>query len=117
MLAQQFAVNTLRPGDVCLTVSYSGANANTLHACRAAKERGATVIAITSFAQSPLTHIADVKLVTGQVTHSHNIDPFLSRLSHLLVLHTLHSALESRASHDDTASMREVVAEALARDA
>jgi len=108
VLAQQFAVNTLRPGDVCLTVSYSGANANTLHACRAAKER---------CAQSPLTHIADVKLVTGQVTHSHNIDPFLSRLSHLLVLHTLHSALESRASHDDTASMREVVAEALARDA
>jgi RpiR family transcriptional regulator, carbohydrate utilization regulator len=116
VLAQQFAVNTLQPGDVCLTVSYSGANANTLLACRAAKERGATVIAITSFARSPLTHLADITLVTGQVTHSHNIDPFLSRLSHLLVLHTLHSALELRASDDDTASMRNVVADALTVD-
>lgn len=116
VLGQQFAAHSLVAGDVCLTVSYSGANAHTLRACRAAKEGGATLIAVTSFARSPLTQLADISLVTGPLTRAHDIDPFLSRLSHLLVLHTLHSALFARSSTADVAQMREVVAEALAND-
>ena len=116
VLGQQFAAHSLTAHDVCLTVSYSGANTHTLSACRAAKEGGATVIAVTSFARSPLTQLADISLVTGPLTRAHDIDPFLSRLSHLLVLHTLHSALFDRSSGADVAYMREVVAEALVSD-
>jgi RpiR family carbohydrate utilization transcriptional regulator len=116
VLGQQFAAHSLTAADVCLTVSYSGANTHTLRACRAAKEGGATVIAVTSFARSPLTQLADIALVTGPLTRAHDIDPFLSRLSHLLVLHTLHTALFARGAHGAVAHMRDVVAEALVGD-
>ena len=117
VLGQQFAARSLTGADACLTVSYSGANAHTLRACRAAKEGGATLIAVTSFARSPLTQLADISLVTGPVTRTHDVDPFLSRLSHLLVLHTLHTALQARPGSTATAPMREVVAEALIDEA
>jgi RpiR family carbohydrate utilization transcriptional regulator len=116
VLGQQFAASSLGPGDACLTVSYSGANAHSLRACRAAKEGGATLIAVTSFARSPLTQLADIILVTGPVTRTHDVDPFLSRLSHLLVLHTLHTVLQTRTTVMATAPMRNVVAEALIAD-
>jgi RpiR family carbohydrate utilization transcriptional regulator len=116
VLGQQFAASSLAPGDACLTVSYSGANAHSLRACRAAKEGGATLIAVTSFARSPLTQLADIALVTGPVTRTHDVDPFLSRLSHLLVLHTLHTVLQTRTTGTATAPMRNVVAEALIVD-
>jgi RpiR family carbohydrate utilization transcriptional regulator len=116
VLGQQFAAHSLTAGDVCLTVSYSGANTHTLSACRAAKEGGADVIAVTSFARSPLTQLADIALVTGPLTRAHDVDPFLSRLSHLLVLHTLHTALLARTTGPDFAQMRDVVAEALVQD-
>ncbi|MFO7689881.1 MAG: MurR/RpiR family transcriptional regulator [Cryobacterium sp.] len=116
ILGQQFAARSLTGDDACLTVSYSGANAHTLRACRAAKEGGAVLIAVTSFARSPLTQLADISLVTGPVTRAHDVDPFLSRLSHLLVLHALHAALHSRTTAAATAPMRDVVAEALIAD-
>jgi len=116
VLGQQFAASSLTPADVCLTVSYSGANAHTLHACRAAKEGGATLIAVTSFARSPLTQLADIALITGPLTRAHEIDPFLSRLSHLLVLHALHTALLARSAPENLAHMRDVVADALIDD-
>jgi RpiR family carbohydrate utilization transcriptional regulator len=116
VLGQQFAARSLTGADACLTVSYSGANVHTLRACRAAKEGGAVLIAVTSFARSPLTQLADISLVTGPVTRTHDVDPFLSRLSHLLVLHALHTALHARTTDTSTAPMRDVVAEALIAD-
>ena len=115
VLGQQFAAASLTPADVCLAVSYSGANVHTLHACRAAASGGARVVVITSFARSPLTRLADIALVTGPVTQAHDVDPFLSRLSHLLVLHTIHSVLAEH-SESGTDQMRGVVADALVAD-
>ncbi|MGV8912053.1 MAG: MurR/RpiR family transcriptional regulator [Rhodoglobus sp.] len=113
--AQQFAARLLKVGDVCLAVSYSGANANTLKACSAAKDGGgATVIAITSFARSPLTRLADISLVTGPVTRNHDVDPHLSRISHGLVLHALQRAVFAQPDGDSLiTSMRDVVADSL----
>lgn len=121
VLAQQFAARLLGPEDVCLAVSYSGANRHTLTACQAAKGNGAKIIAVTSFSRSPLMRLTDIALVTGPVNRSHDVDPFLSRLSHSVVLHALHFAvLASKATPDSNdaeplaARMRDVVADALA---
>jgi RpiR family transcriptional regulator, carbohydrate utilization regulator len=113
VLAQQFASRSLTDRDVCLAVSYSGANAHTIAACRAAADCGATVIAITSFARSPLARIASITLATGPVSRAHDVDPFLSRLNHLVVLHALSTALAERSQLADVADMRHVVADAL----
>jgi RpiR family carbohydrate utilization transcriptional regulator len=116
VLAQQFAAHSLGPGDVCLAVSYSGANLHSLAACRAASDRGATVIVITSFARSLLARLGTVALVTTPVGNTHGIDPFLSRLNHLVILHALHSLLAHRIG-SPVAEMRHVVADALTDDA
>ena len=115
VLGQQFAAASLTAADVCLAVSYSGANVHTLQACRAAAAGGATVVVITSFARSPLTRLAGIALVTGPVTRAHDVDPFLSRLSHLLVLHTIHAMLAQRTG-SGTDQMRGVVADAIVAD-
>jgi len=117
ILAQQFAVHSLSDQDVCLAVSYSGANAHTLTAARTAVALGARLIVVTSYARSPLARIATIALVTGPASRAHDVDPFLSRLGHLVVLHALHTALSARSGGGDTAHMRHVVADALAEDA
>lgn len=117
VLAQQFAAHALGPADVCLAVSYSGANAHSLGAGRAAKDGGATVIAVTSFVKSPLTRIADIVLLTGPIDRAHDVDPLLSRISHQLVLLALHAAVAERLGTQAPGNMREVVAEALTDEA
>lgn len=112
VLAQQFAAHALEPGDVCLAVSYSGANAHTLAACRAAAERGADVVAVTSFARSPIVRLCTVALVAAPAGGGEGVDPFLSRLNQFVVLHVLHALLARRIGSAD-AEMQEVVAGAL----
>ncbi|QNA91605.1 MurR/RpiR family transcriptional regulator [Microbacterium sp. Se63.02b] len=48
-VSQQLTARVLRPGDVCVVVSSSGANMVTLAAAAAAREAGATVVGVTSF--------------------------------------------------------------------
>ncbi|MGV2982577.1 MurR/RpiR family transcriptional regulator [Microbacterium sp. AGC85] len=62
-IAQQIAARHLTTDDVCLIVSGSGANEATLRVAAAATRGGAKVIALTSFAASALTGLADLSLV------------------------------------------------------
>ncbi|HLS92517.1 MAG TPA: MurR/RpiR family transcriptional regulator [Microbacterium sp.] len=115
-LAQQFAAHTLAPGDLCLALSYSGANVQTLRACAAASNRGAEVAVITSYVRSPIGRLADLVVATGPAGERHDIDPFFARLGHTVVLHALHAALAPDALEADIAEMRHVIADALADD-
>ncbi|WP_105566174.1 MurR/RpiR family transcriptional regulator [Microbacterium halophytorum] len=112
-LAQQFAAHTLGHGDLCLALSYSGANVQTLRACQAAADRGATVAVITSYSRSPIGRLAALVVATGPAGEAHDVDPFLARLGHTVVLHALHSALEPRAG---VVEMRGVVTDALTEE-
>ena len=115
-LAQQLAVHSLTGDDLCFALSYSGANVQTIRACAAASERGASVILVTSYARSPLGRIADVVIATGPVGSVHDLDPYLARLGHTVVLHALHHGLAERSAPVDAAGMRHVVADALSDD-
>lgn len=115
-LAQQFAVHSLTSQDVCLALSYSGANVQTLRACTAASEKRATVVLITSYARSPLGRLADIVIATGPVGSPHDLDPYLARLGHTVVLHALHGALAQHTASADVADMRDVVVDALSDD-
>lgn len=113
-LAQQFAVNSLDERDLCFALSYSGANIQTLRACSAARDRGARVAAVTSFARSPIGRTAHLVIATGPAAESHDVDPFLARIGHTVVLHALHSAFSEGMAPGDAAGMRHVVADAIA---
>ncbi|GAB3043586.1 MurR/RpiR family transcriptional regulator [Sediminivirga luteola] len=112
--AQQFTARGLGAADVCLAVSYSGANRNTLATCGTAREQGATMISVTSFTQSPLMRLTDIALVTGSVRKPHAIDPFQSRLAHMAALQALCMLVEGGDS--TVPQMRSVVADSLTEE-
>lgn len=115
-LAQQFAVHSLKPREICFALSYSGANVQTLQACTAAAERGARVLAVTSYTRSPLGRIADLVVSTGPAAAAHDVDPYLARLGHTVALHALHAAMARHIEPSEVADMRHVVVDALTDD-
>jgi len=90
---QHVAARLLRPNDVCLAVSHTGATRETLAAARAAAAAGATTIAVTSFARSPLTEVAGIVLVAGSQETSLRVEAMASRVAHLTVLDALFVAV------------------------
>ncbi|MQP33275.1 SIS domain-containing protein [Rhodococcus erythropolis] len=117
ILAQQFSSRLLSPDDVCLAVSYSGANIHTLRACSASRDRGAAIIAVTSFVHSPLTRLSDHVLWAGAGLLENDADSFASRVSQTAILYALHRAILGHPEHRDADwGALEVVADALSED-
>lgn len=69
-LAQQISARQLGAGSVCLVLSGSGANRATLTGMTAARESGARVLLVTSFARSAAVELADIALVIPPVDGS-----------------------------------------------
>ena len=95
VLAQQFTARLLEREDVCVAISFSGANRHTLDAVDAARLAGARVVAVTSTGLSPLAKLADACLVTGTASAASEI--LSSRVAHMLVLNALNLAVQQRA--------------------
>lgn len=100
-------------GDVCAVVSHTGATRESLQAARAAHAAGAAVIAITSFARSALTELADHVIVAGTRDLDFRLEAMASRLAHLAVLDALLVAV-SRRDPDRSEAALTRYAEALA---
>lgn len=62
-IGQSFASRLLGSDCTAFVISGSGVNAHSLSAARAAKSAGAHVVAMTYFAASPLTSLADISLI------------------------------------------------------
>lgn len=87
---------TLGPQDAALVVSHSGRTPDVVAAANRARERGASVIAVTSSTGSPLARTADHVLVaTGRET-AYRAGAMASRASSLLVLDCLYTAVVQR---------------------
>ncbi|TQC47740.1 MurR/RpiR family transcriptional regulator [Rhodococcus sp. WS4] len=114
ILGQQFSARLLTGQDMCLAVSYSGANTHTLRACAAARERGTPVVAITSYSNTPLTRISDHVLWAGAGVHENEADSFSARISQSTILYALQRAVLGHPDREavDTGA-RDVVADAL----
>lgn len=98
---QQLQARLLGCGDVCVAVSHTGSTRETLEAVYAARGAGATTIAITSFARSPLTELVDHLIIAGTREVSFRLEAMASRLAHLALLDAL---LVSVASRDEARS-------------
>jgi RpiR family carbohydrate utilization transcriptional regulator len=100
-VSQQLTARVLRPGDVCIVVSSSGANAVTLAAAAAAVEAGATVVGVTSFSRSQLAEHADIVLVGGARFQSWDQGAVGVGLVQYLLLSVLQLAVADRMDGDD----------------
>jgi len=89
-VGQQIAVSRLSPDDVVVVISGSGANELSLRGARSARTAGAAVVAVTSFATSPLVALADVALVVApaKAGFRHEVE-HTSRIPHVVVLESL----------------------------
>ncbi|MEJ8845586.1 MurR/RpiR family transcriptional regulator [Variovorax rhizosphaerae] len=92
---QQISAGTLGRQSVAVAVSNSGRTVAILDSLRQARQAGATTIAITSFADSPITQAADIVLLTtandassGSAAYQESM---LAKVAQLLVIDVLYS--------------------------
>jgi len=86
---QHVAARLLTGDDVCFAVSHTGSTRETLAVVAAAKEAGASTIAVTSFARSPLTELVDHVILAGGREVAFRLEAMASRLAHVAVLDAL----------------------------
>jgi RpiR family carbohydrate utilization transcriptional regulator len=96
-IGQQIAARQLSPADAALIISGSGASEASLKAARAARQTGAAVVVITSFATSPLVSLADIALVVAPArgTFRHELE-HTSRVPHVILLESLVEVVAAR---------------------
>jgi glucokinase len=85
---QKLASNLLTPDVIALIISGNGRIEDLLDVADRARERGTTVIAITS-AQSPLARKADLALIVDHVEDVETQIPMISRILHSLMIDIL----------------------------
>ena len=85
---QLLAASVLNPGDVAVIISSGGRIPELLEVAERARERGASVVAITA-SQSPLARKADAALIVDHVEDVATHLPMVSRILHLLVIDIL----------------------------
>jgi RpiR family transcriptional regulator, carbohydrate utilization regulator len=93
---QHVQARLLTAEDVAVIVSHTGSTRETLDAADAARGAGATTVAITSFAVSPLTERVDHTIVAGSRELALRLEAMASRLAHLALLDALLVAVANR---------------------
>lgn len=88
-ITAQLAAGQLPASAVCLAISHTGGTRSTVDAARRARRAGADVIAITSYARSPLSDTSTCTLVAGGQDLVFGLETVASRLAHLVVVDAL----------------------------
>jgi DNA-binding MurR/RpiR family transcriptional regulator len=109
-IGQQIAARQLGPQDVAVIVSGSGANEVSLKVARAARQGAATVVALTSFRDSPLVSLADVSLVVAPAsTTFRNELEHTSRIALLVLVESLVEIVATRSGADAVRAQSQVL--------
>jgi RpiR family transcriptional regulator, carbohydrate utilization regulator len=104
-VSQQISAGQLGAGDVALVISGSGASAAAVRTAATARQAGATVVAVTAFARSPLVAHADISLVVGMSDLTFREELTLtSRIPQVILLEGLVVALAARLGESATAA-------------
>lgn len=91
----------LRPGDVAVGISHTGATRDTIDALAEAGRSGATTVAVTNFPRSPIAEIADHVLTTAARETTFRSGAMASRLAQLTVVDCVFVGVAQR-SYADT---------------
>lgn len=73
-------------GDVAVGISHSGLTSETIHALSTARDAGATTVALTNSAESPITEVADFVLTTQARESTYRMGAMSSRIAQLAVV-------------------------------
>ena len=86
----------LEVGDVAIGISHTGTTIDTFDALRVARQHGATTIAVTNFAKSPITEQADVVLTTAARETTFRSGAMASRIAQLALIDCLFTGVAQR---------------------
>ncbi len=86
---QAIAISQLKAGDTVIGISQSGTSKDIVDGLRAARERGATTISITSRERSPIARQSDIVLLTDTEETRHSSLGLSSHISRLIVIDSL----------------------------
>lgn len=86
-------VLNLTPEDIFLAISTTGKTAEVVQLATLAKEKGATIIAITTLQNSKLAKLADLKLSTPVLEEYFRVANMATRISQLAVVDVLYMGL------------------------
>lgn len=92
-LTAQLAAAQLPPGGACLAISHTGATRSTVDTARRARDAGAEVVGLTSYAQSPLSELCAHTLVAGGQDLVFGLETTASRIAHLVAVDALTQTL------------------------
>ena len=83
------AASMMKPGQVFVAISHSGATHDVVEAVQAAAEAGATTVGVVSYSKSPLSKIVDHTLLVGSSETGFRFEPMASRIAQLSVIDVL----------------------------
>jgi DNA-binding MurR/RpiR family transcriptional regulator len=90
---QAMTAATLGQGDVVIGLSVSGSTKDTIDSLELAKENGATVVAMTFYARSPITKTADLVLLSGGKESPLEGGSLAAKISQLFIIDILCTGL------------------------
>lgn len=109
---QLMSASQLTTEDVAVVISHSGASKETLDIAKLLKEKHVPMIAITNYAKSPLSKIADVSLYTVSQETAFRSEALASRIAELSLIDALFTAVMMRrgeAARTSLQQMREAI--------
>jgi RpiR family transcriptional regulator, carbohydrate utilization regulator len=89
----KISANMLDKDCVAFGISHTGRTVDTIKAIEIARNKGAKTICITSYINSPITEIADIKLVTSTNESKFMKEAVSSRLAQIALLDGLYSCV------------------------
>lgn len=95
----------LGEGDVAIGISHTGSTVDTVEPLQAARERGATTVALTNFARSPLAECADHVLTTAVREMPFRSGATASRIAQLAVVDCLFVGVAQQSYGESTAAL------------
>ena len=93
---QAMSASTMKPGDVVVGISHSGATKDIVESLKIAKQYGATVIGITGGIQNAITSICDISFQIVSRQQHYRPGLMSSRLAALTILDILATGVASR---------------------
>lgn len=94
---------------VALAVSYTGRTRDLIKTMTIAKEKGASTMCITCFADSPLAELCDISLIAVSGEAVVNKLATVSRIAQLMLVDTLCEYIASRRSDDSARQQSEII--------
>jgi len=100
----------LTGADTAIGISHTGSTSETIDALRVARSQGATTIAVTNFARSPITEQADLVLLTAARETTFRSGAMSSRIAQLAVVDCLFTGVAQRSYDQAIEALRNTYA-------